>query len=109
MLRCRLVNSEHFCWMCDATQKTPGPLDYHDFRPEAAHRQTLISHEMYFARCASEGEQPSHLFRRPGFRIEHLAVDSMHAGDLGTFQDAIGSLFFLEISHDHGSRTGELG
>jgi hypothetical protein len=97
--RCRSVNSERFCWMCDATQKIPGPLDYHDFRPEAAHRQTLISHEMYFARCASEGEQPSHLFRCPGFRIEHLAVDSMHAGDLGTFQDAIGSLFFLEISH----------
>jgi hypothetical protein len=47
--------------------------------------------------CAAEGQQPSNLFRSPGLQLKHLAVDSMHAADLGVWQDALGSLFFLEI------------
>ena len=97
--RLRSVSSDAFCWMCQATQRTPGPLHYHDFREDAAHRGTLISHESYFQSCVQERCQPSHLFRCPGTMLDHLTVDSMHAGDLGTFQDAIGSLFWLEINH----------
>jgi hypothetical protein len=97
--RLRSVNSESFCWMCDAVQRQEGPLSFHDFRPEAAHRSTLISHEMYMASCVAEGSHPSHLFLIPGLKIEHLAVDAMHSGDLGTFADAVGSLFWLEATH----------
>lgn len=93
------MKSDSFCWMCEATQKTLGPLHFHDFRPEAAHRQTMISHESYLTTCAQEGEQPSHLLRCPGFMMDFVTVDVMHAGDLGTFQDAIGSLLWLEITN----------
>ena len=107
--RVRSVSSESFCWMCNAVQKVPGPLNYHDFRPQAAHRNTLINHEDYMGQCAREGTEPSHVFRCPGLKIEHLAVDAMHSGDLGTFADAVGSLFWLEISHKGWHRNKRRG
>ena len=97
--RLRSVSSENFCWMCNATQRIQGELDYHQFRPDAPHRQTLISHGDYLEACARERSEPSHLMRCPGLLLDRLTVDSMHAGDLGTFQDAVGSLFWLEITH----------
>jgi hypothetical protein len=45
----------------------------------------------------------------PGFRIEHLAVDAMHAADLGTFADAVGSLFWLEITNKSWHRNKKEG
>ena len=78
--RLRSVSSNHFCWMCESTQRTPGPLHYHNFAPNAAHRGTLISHQAYLRACAEESSQPSHLFRCPGTLLEHLTVDIMHAG-----------------------------
>ena len=101
--------SDNFCWMCDSTQRTLGPLHYHNFTPDAAHRNTLISHEQYPARCVQERREPSHLFRCPGFRLEFLTVDSMHAGDLGTFQDAMGSLLWLEITNKQWHRNQHVG
>ena len=92
----RSFSSDSFCWMCNAVQITPGPLHFSDFRPEAAHRATLIDHPAYFQACARERRQPSNLFQCPGTLIDHIAVDGMHAGDLGTFADAVGSLLWLE-------------
>ena len=31
--------------------------------------------------------------------LDHTAPDSMHAGDLGPFQDAMGSLFWLHVTN----------
>jgi hypothetical protein len=59
--------------------------------------------------CVREAAQPSHLFRSPGLLIDHLTVDAMHAGDLGTFQDAVGSLFWIEISHKQWFRNQNVG
>jgi hypothetical protein len=97
--RLRSVSSDSFCWMCEATQRTQGPMHYSNFRPDAAHRQTLITHQDYIQSCAREASQPSHLFKCPGTQLNHLTVDAMHAADLGTFQDAVGSLFWLEATH----------
>jgi len=94
----RSVNSDLFCWMCDATKTTAGPSHYADFRAEAAHRNTLIDHIRYIEECARQRTQPSHLFKSPGLKLRHLTVDVMHSGDLGTFQDAIGSLLWIEIT-----------
>ena len=55
--RFRSVNSEAFCWMCDATKS--GPLCYNCFRPDAAHRATLISHEAYMLACAQARQRRS--------------------------------------------------
>jgi hypothetical protein len=51
--------------------------------------------------CAVHGDVPSKLFAVPGLELKHLTVDCMHAGDLGCFQDALGSLLFLEIDNKH--------
>jgi hypothetical protein len=107
--RTRSVNSDNFCWMCQTTQRTLGPLHFSDFRPTAPHRQTLISTEQYLLACVQEGSQPSHLFRCPGFQLDFLVVDVMHAGDLGTFQDAIGSLFWLEVNNKTWYRSKKVG
>jgi hypothetical protein len=53
--------------------------------------------------------QPSHIFSCPGTELQHLTVDIMHAGDLGTFQDALGSLFWLEVSHKDFHRNRKQG
>ncbi len=94
--RLRSFNSDNFCWMCDTTNAA-GPLCFHDMRPEAAHRQTCVTHEAYMASCFAAAEQPSFLFRCPGVMLKHIGVDTMHSADLGCFQDALGSLFYLEI------------
>ena len=107
-LRLRCFNSDNFCWMCQATL-SQGERCFHNFSAEAPHRDTLISHEDYLAGCAQEAVQPSNLFTCPGVLLEHLCVDSMHAGDLGTFQDAIGSLFWIEISHKPWHRNQRTG
>jgi hypothetical protein len=103
--RLRSVSSDSFCWMCDSTKTTLGPLHYHNFSPDAAHRQTLITHHEYIQACVQESSQPSHLFKCPGTTLDHLTVDAMHAADLGTFQDAVGSLFWLEATHKPWHRT----
>ena len=52
----------------------------------------------YIQDCVNRRHQPSSLFEAPGFQLDFVAMDSMHCGDLGVFQDAIGGLLFLEIS-----------
>jgi hypothetical protein len=52
-------------------------------QPTAAHRNTLIDHQQYLEGCAREGCPPSRLFEAPGFMLQHVAIDTMHAGDLG--------------------------
>ena len=106
--RLRFFKTEHFCWMCNTTA-SPGDLCYTDFRPEAPHRQTLISHEDYVRSCVQEQAELSHVFRCPGTTLDHLTVDVMHAGDLGCFQDAIGTLFWLEVSNKAWHRTNAAG
>jgi hypothetical protein len=98
-LRVRSVKSDSFCWKCNATRLTPGPLHFSNFDEAAAHRGTVISNEEYLRNCMMERSEPSILFACPGFKLDFLTVDSMHAGDLGAFQDALGSLLWLEISN----------
>ena len=57
----------------------------------------MFGHMEHLRRCAHERSQPSFLFRIPGFLLKHVCIDSMHAGDLGTFADVVGSLFFMEV------------
>ena len=98
IVRLRTHNQAEFCWMCDCTLHE-GPLFFHCFGHDAPHRATRVSHRLYLQRCAAEGQQPSNIFRVPGLELQHLVVDSMHAGDLGAFCDALGSLFHLECSN----------
>lgn len=104
--RFRSVSSDEFCWLCHCTQ-SPGPLCAWCFTPDAGHRSTLVTHQSYLEACLAHGDQPSELFNTPGFTIAHVAIDTMHSGDLGVFQDAVGSLLWIEVSNRqwHGSRA----
>jgi hypothetical protein len=97
VFRTRWYTAQSFCWMCDAT-RTPGPHYYAEFTRDAGHRATLMSHQDYLMRCRQERVQPSTLFKSPGLLLDHLVVDSMHAGDLGCFADAIGGLMWCEVT-----------
>ena len=106
--RFRSVSSHQFCWLCDASKEV-GHNHYIDFARDAAHRSTLFGHSEYLRRCAAEQAQPSFLFRIPGLQLKHVCVDSMHCADLGTFADALGSLFFMEIDCKLWYRNRALG
>ena len=105
--RFRAVGSAQFCWLCNASKT--GALRYTDFRHNAPHRATLISHAAYMEALAREGAEPSCIFRCPGVQLHHVAIDAMHAGDLGSFQDALGSLFWCEISNKQWHRSRNAG
>ena len=96
--RFRSYNSLSFCWLCDASLR-PGLLSFTNMQPDAPHRQTLLGHDGFIAACAREHSEPSHVFRSPGTLLTHVAVDSMHAGDLGVFQDLLGSVLWLEVNN----------
>ena len=103
----RHFGSDFFCWLCNTTHV--GPLRYTDFRPEAPHRGTLLTHADYVALCLAERVQPSTLLASPGATLMTIAIDAMHAGDLGPSQDVIGSLFWLEITNKAWYRTNAAG
>ena len=96
--RLRTATQQNFCWQCDTTI-APGPMCYDNFARDAPHRTTQFTHKTYMQRCAADGVQPSTLFNCPGTELQHLIVDSMHAADLGSFCDAVGSIFYLEITN----------
>ena len=95
--RFRSPSQNLFCYMCNCTRED-GPMCYLHTQPNAAHRGTMISHRAYLEAVAAEGGELSSIFQSPGMRFEYAAGDSMHAGDLGPFQDAIGSLFWMHVT-----------
>ena len=75
-----------------------GDMSYLNFAGSAPYRATCINHAMYLIQCSRQQQNPSSLFSAPGFVFEYFCVDSMHAGDLGPFGDAIGGLMWIEVS-----------
>ena len=106
-LRFRHYSSQHLCFLCDATKE--GLLAYTNFDEFAAYRTTLHTHRSYLLSCAAARCTPAALFKSPGLRLYHVAIDAMHSGDLGVFQDVVGSLFWLEITHKAWHRTQGAG
>jgi hypothetical protein len=94
--RLRHPSSEEFCWLCDVTKS--GPMTFEDFSATAPYLGTGIDHDSYMRRCIAEGATPSMVFAIPGVRLHHIVIDSMHAADLGVFQDVIGSLMWVECT-----------
>ena len=70
---------------------------------------SLLDHSRYIEDCVRSLVSPSSIFNSPGFRLEYIAVDSMHCGDLGVFPDCIGGLFWQEICNKEWHRTQEHG
>jgi hypothetical protein len=96
--RLRWYTAETFCWMCGTSSHEDEPEYFGQFAPDAPHRGTLLSHGDYLRSCAREGMQPANILKCPGMSIDYLVVDSMHASDLGCFADAVGGLFWCEVT-----------
>jgi hypothetical protein len=96
--RLRWYTAESFCWMCGATHSEDQAEYFGVFEPDAPHRGTLLSHEQYLQACMAERQQPSTIFKSPGMCLDYLVVDAMHAGDLGSFADAVGGLLWCEVT-----------
>ena len=69
----------------------------------------LLACSRYIADCVQSRVAPSSIFESPGFQLDYIALDSMHCGDLGVFQDAIGGLLWLEIDNKSWHRSHAIG
>ena len=82
-----------FCWRCRCNRST---RPWNDFRPEAAHRRTLLS-----ARELAEADLDHTLFKADiGFGLPMLQIDAMHAIDLGVSLYTIASVLSTVIYKD---------
>ena len=68
-------------------------------RPKLKPRTGVFDATRYMQACVRQRTAPSGLFCCPGIRLDYIALDSMHCGDLGLFPDAIGGLLYIEMSH----------
>lgn len=69
----------------------------------------LLARSRYMADCILSRRAPSSIFESPGFELEYVALDSMHCGDLGVFQDALGGLLWVEIDNKQWHRSQSVG
>eukprot|EP00959_Pyramimonas_sp_CCMP1952_P309509 6477331-Pyramimonas_sp.AAC.1 len=72
--------SGEVCWLCSANKTD------HDYRradAAAPWRRQRWTHRAYVRRARREGRFLSCVFQWPGFLLEYVGVDLMHAGDLG--------------------------
>ena len=69
----------------------------------------MKQHSDYILACAASELQPSAIFCFPGLELRHIAIDTMHSGDLGVFQDAIGALFHTEVHNKAWHRSKAVG
>ena len=70
-----------------------------EMRAECVGESVCAACYKYLADYVIARQAPSNIFMSPGFELGYIALDSMHCGDLGVFQDAVGGLLWLEISN----------
>ena len=80
--------SKQLCWLCEA-DKYEKP--YTDFGMSAAWRSARRSPAHFVAHQRSQGVQRSPLFDCPGFSLNMVVIDMLHACDLGVAQVALGN------------------
>ena len=73
------------------TKQTPACLSYHDFSPEATHRSTRITHDMYMAWMADSLVRRTPWAQFTGWHLDTTLLDWMHVVHLGTARDVCGS------------------
>ena len=96
-VRFRHVGNVRFCFLCNAEHG--GVMSYINFARDAPHRATLLTFEQVLAACAMARISLPSLLLCPGTSLKHFALDVMHSGDLGSFQDCLGSLFWIEVTN----------
>ena len=107
----RWSNCKFLCERCMAQRPTPQSdpnMVYHDFRPDAPHLMTQISHSTYLQ------TEPvvSPWVDMPGWSLKTCMHDLLHTVYLGFGRDPVGSLMSDFIGHNvlgPGSKEEQLG
>ena len=87
--------AETMCWMCRASS-TIKDLAFSNFAPRSGWRRTRWTHESYLAHLRGLGLAiPALLICIIGFRLECVAIDTLHTVDQGVASHIIGNVFWL--------------
>ena len=89
-------SNQAICFRC-AANKSDCP--YTDMGQGAAWRTRRYSSAAFWAQFRAQGLTPSPLFSLPGFSLEMVAIDLLHAGDLGVTQDLLGNVCWEFFHH----------
>lgn len=98
------------CSWCACCKNHPNiSMTVGDFREEAAHRQTRVSHEVFFARLGQAPHEYHPLFHIPGCRLERFMHDVCHSQLLGTGKVCNGSVltYLCEVGFFGGWHFGQ--
>jgi hypothetical protein len=96
--------SSSICWRCGANRSDQPFWDFSLTAAWRASRQTTLG---FLQRLRSEGQTLSPLFGAPGFTVELIVVDVLHALDLGVAQDALGNLFKEALHQKYAGTTDQ--
>ena len=98
-------NANRMCFKCRATQPG-GEAPYDDVSPSALWRAMRLSMNALAADLRLKGLDLSPVFSLPGFLLEYIVIDVLHAVDLGCAADAVGSFFYDLVHGKHGFLDG---
>ena len=79
------------CWKCMA-DKCDHPFT--DMALGAAWRRTMITHAGFLGYSLLTGSMLSNIFSIPGFQVDYMSFDYMHACDLGIAQYMLGNVLW---------------
>ena len=79
------------CWICSANKTS---RDFRRADPEAPWRNERRTHAGFIERTLNTGAFLSGMFDWPGFVLEFVSVDLMHAGDLGVLLYLLGNVYW---------------
>ena len=82
--------AHNVCWRCEAGRDHP----WDDFSLGASWRRHRLTAEAFWQRMKANNVDIGPLFAAPGFELELVAIDVLHACDLGCSQDAVGNVMW---------------
>ena len=98
-------NAKRMCFKCRATQPN-GEAPYTDVSMSALWRKMPLTVQAFMAELRDKGIDLSPLMSLPGFLLEYLVIDVLHAADLGTSADVTGSFLFEMVNYGRGFLSG---
>ena len=84
------------CWLCGATDKN-GDAPYTDVGPNAEWRKRRWGAGTFAQMLQAKGKTLSPLLSAPGMSLRYVAIDVLHALDLGFSCDVLGSFFWILV------------
>lgn len=102
--------ANNMCSWCECCKQHPDPgMTLGNFKEDAAHRQTRISHDEFFTKLGVAPAAFHPLFEIPGCRLERFLHDVCHSQLLGTGKVCNGSVltYLAELGYFNGWNFGQ--